>query len=94
MWRRVFNHNAPLWFYILREAEQTKHNGIAALKGRCHLGSVGGRIVAEVLVGLAYHDKHSLLWQTPQWQPQPPVARQGEAFDMTRLIEFTDQHFC
>src|SRR5262249_36669233 len=90
----LFNNNAPLWFYILREAERTKRNGIEDLKGGHHLGPVGGRIVAEVLVGLAYYDKHSFLRQTPQWQPQPPVARQGEAFDMARLIEFTDQHLC
>ena len=36
---------APLWFYILKEAELPPHNGE-------RLGPVGGRIVAEVLVGL------------------------------------------
>ena len=37
--------HTPLWYYILREA-QVKGNGE-------HLGPVGGRIVAEVLVGPA-----------------------------------------
>lgn len=87
-----FANNAPLWFYILREAERTKRNGIADLKGGHHLGPVGGHIVAEALVGLAHYDKHSFLRQTPRWQPHPDVARQDGTFDMARLIEFTDRY--
>ena len=34
----------PLWYYVLKEAE--------VLAGSAHLGPVGGRIVAEVLIGL------------------------------------------
>jgi hypothetical protein len=90
----LFNNNAPLWFYILREAERTKRNRIEDLKGGHHLGTLGGRIVAEVLVGLAYYDAHSFLRQTPQWQPHRDVARPDRSFDMARLIEFTDQHSC
>ena len=37
--------SAPLWYYILKEAE-VRHHGH-------HLGDVGSRIVAETLVGLA-----------------------------------------
>ena len=40
---------APLWFYILKEAELPPYNGK-------RLGPVGGRIVAEVLVGLLQRD--------------------------------------
>jgi hypothetical protein len=57
-----FANNVPLWFYIPKEAEQTKRNGYEDdLKGGHHLGPVGGRIVAELLVGLAYYDAHSFL---------------------------------
>lgn len=53
-------HPAPLWFWILREAE--------ALGGQ-HLGPVGGRIVAETLVGVADRDKASFLRAQPDWVP-------------------------
>jgi hypothetical protein len=33
------------------------------------LGPVGGRIVAEVFLGLMFNDKHSLLTIEPNWQP-------------------------
>ena len=51
----------PLWFYVLREAEVT-HNGE-------RLGPVGGRIVAEVMVGLIQGDGQSYLRQEPDWTP-------------------------
>ena len=86
-----FANNAPLWFYLLKEAEliNVTHDPVG---GGHHLGAVGGRIVAEVLVGLAYYDEHSFLRQAPRWTPHPEVARKGGTFDMARLIEFTDQH--
>jgi hypothetical protein len=91
----LFTNNAPLWFYILREAERTRRNGCEDdPEGGHHLGPVGGRIVAEVLVGLTYYDAHSFLRQTSQWRPHPEVARQDGTFDMARLIEFTDQYSC
>jgi len=34
-----------------------------------HLGPVGGRIVAEVLVGLIEGDRQSYLRQDPDWTP-------------------------
>jgi hypothetical protein len=52
---------APLWFYVLREAD--------VLAGGAHLGPVGGRIVAEVLVGLLAADGFSYLSVDPTWQP-------------------------
>src|SRR6185312_12419422 len=51
---------APLWFYILKEAEHVG-DGTATGKGRT-LGPVGGRIVAEVLVGLLQKDPDSYLY--------------------------------
>jgi hypothetical protein len=34
------------------------------------LGPVGGRIVAEVFLGLMFGDNHSLLSLSPHWQPE------------------------
>ena len=51
----------PLWFYILKEAELVG-------EGRT-LGPVGGRIVAEVLVGLLQKDLNSYLYLKPTWKP-------------------------
>jgi hypothetical protein len=88
-----FASNAPLWFYILKEAEHTKRDGTDDPEGGGHhLGRVGGCIVAEVLVGLAYYDTYSFLRQAPKWAPHPPIGRGDGTFDMARLIEFTDQY--
>jgi hypothetical protein len=55
------DRRTPLWFYVLREAEVTE--------GGQRLGPVGGRIVAEVLVGLIRGDRQSYLRQDPDWTP-------------------------
>ncbi len=62
----------PLWFYILKEAE---HRG-----GGDRLGPVGGRIVAEVLLGLLRADPASYLSLEPDWQPVLPAAGPGFGF--------------
>lgn len=51
----------PLWAYILAEATQ-HHDGT-------RLGPVGGRIVAEVIIGLIANDDHSYLAVDPCWAP-------------------------
>jgi hypothetical protein len=51
----------PLWFYVLREAEVAEDGE--------RLGPVGGRIVAEVIVGLIQGDRQSYLRQDPDWTP-------------------------
>lgn len=71
-----FAGNAPLWFYVLREAE-TAEGG--------KLGPVGGRIVAEVLVGLLKGDHLSYLNVQPNWKPS--LADDGE-FGMAALVDF------
>jgi hypothetical protein len=71
---------APLWYYVLREAEVRR-------AGRC-LGAVGGRIVAEVFVGLLAHDPSSWLKTRPGWQPFLPAAEEGR-FTFPDLIRFT-----
>jgi hypothetical protein len=60
-----FADNAPLWTYVLAEAQQQfKKDGTPI-----HLGPVGGRIVAEVFAGLMLGDNHSFLAQNPDWKP-------------------------
>ncbi len=82
---------APLWYYILREAEQTKRTGVPdAHGGGHHLGPVGGRIVAEVLIGLIWNDHMSYLYQAPHWSPPKETARENGKFEMSDLIRFVD----
>jgi hypothetical protein len=70
---------APLWFYVLKEAEI---EGEAA-----RLGPVGGRIVAEVLIGLLCGDPLSYLNVDPNWKPKLPAASEGK-FTLSDLINF------
>ena len=48
------HEHTPLWYYILKEAEQRG--------GGEKLGPVGATIVAEVFVGLVHGDHQSYLW--------------------------------
>ena len=74
-----FAEHAPLWYYVLREA------GVRC-DGR-RLGPVGGRIVAEVLIGLLAGDPLSYLNVAPGWRPELRGARRGD-FSMPDLIRF------
>ena len=47
------------------------------------LGPVGGRIVAEVFIGLLQGDRGSYLQQTPTWTPTL-----GQDFSMADLLRF------
>jgi hypothetical protein len=68
---------APLWFYILKEAELPPNNAE-------RLGAVGGRIIAEVLVGLLQRDPNSYLYLDPAWKPAPPLAATAGQFTFGR----------
>jgi hypothetical protein len=81
-----FAGEAPLWFYILKEAELVG-DGTDEGKGRT-LGPVGGRIVAEVLVGLLQKDPNSYLYLQPSWKPQLPIARVKGTFTMADLLMY------
>jgi hypothetical protein len=77
------DNRTPLWFYVLREAMTKKH-------GR-RLGPVGGRIVAEVIIGLVEGDKESYLSQDPDWTPFLPTfdpSMSGETFQIVDLLAF------
>ncbi len=82
----AWSGRAPLWFYILKEAE---------LAGGRRLGPVGGRIVADVILGILAADKGSyfnapwfkpmerdwdmarLLVRSGAWSPPEPDAEEG-----------------
>jgi len=70
---------APLWFYVLKEAEMRAESA--------HLGPVGGRIVAEVLIGLLSGDPLSFLNVEPNWKPTLPGAKDRE-FTLSDLVNF------
>ena len=71
---------APLWYYILKEAEVMHHGH--------HLGEVGSRIVAETLIGLAWFDHYSYLFQMPRWTPADEKLGLGANLDMLELTRF------
>jgi hypothetical protein len=72
---------APLWFYILKEAELPPYNGE-------RLGPVGGRIMAETLVGLLQRDPNSYLYLNAAWKPAPPIAPMTGKFEFVDLLKY------
>jgi hypothetical protein len=70
----VFKGNCPLWTYILAEAARNQEKVKIPVKEDVtvttpRLGPVGGRIVAEVFLGLMFGDPDSLLSLDPKWKP-------------------------
>jgi hypothetical protein len=90
----VFADNAPLWFYVLAEALEKwrkqvvagKLEGDAADRVPVTLGAVGGRLVAETLIGLLIGDSHSFLSQAPNWTPRIP--KQGDTHTVGDVIKY------
>jgi hypothetical protein len=81
-----FADNAPLWYYVLAEAQQQ----FKANDTKIHLGPVGGRIVTEVIGGLILGDNHSYLTQQPCWKP---LFQRDSKFGFAELILVaTNQH--
>ncbi|MFL5789815.1 MAG: peroxidase family protein [Flavisolibacter sp.] len=77
-----FKNNAPLWYYILAEAQQQFDGNDST---PITLGPVGGKIVAEVFIGLMLADSHSFLVQNPTWKPRADFMADGK-FKMKDLI--------
>jgi heme peroxidase len=73
-----FQSSTPLWYYVLKEAE--------VVADGLRLGPVGGRIVAEVLIGLIQSDPSSYLVQKPRWTPTLTSA--GSSFRMKDFLTF------
>jgi hypothetical protein len=69
----------PLWFYVLRES--------LARAGGDHLGPVGGRIVADVIVAIVDQDPESYRANDPGWRPT--LGEAGATFTIGDLIART-----
>nr|AHE14777.1 putative heme peroxidase [uncultured bacterium] len=74
---------APLWFYVLREAELQQ--------GGQRLGQVGGRLVTETVLGVLDADKSSYLSAPRPFQPVPPIAPSAGRCAMGDLIAFAQR---
>jgi hypothetical protein len=74
----LFVTSTPLWYYILKEAEIFEDGG--------HLGPVGGRIVAEVLIGLLRTDPEGFLAKEPGFTPW--LSGVPGTFHMTDFLTF------
>ena len=84
----AFKGKCPLWTYILAEAAHhvetvpipvTEKMSITTPR----LGPVGGRIVAEVFLGLMFGDNNSLLSADPNWTPPS-----GKPFALKDLVKY------
>jgi len=82
-----FAGNAPLWYYVLAEAQQQFKKNDTPI----HLGEVGGRIVGEVFAGLMLKDSHSFLVAHPKFRPNPKLAGKDGEFKMANLLEQAKQ---
>jgi Animal haem peroxidase len=87
----IFKGNCPLWTYILAEAMLFKEEVVIPVKENearptikittPRLGPVGGRIVAEVFLGLLAGDKTSYLNLDPTFSP-------GNAYGLKDLVAY------
>ena len=74
------DRSTPLWYYVLKEAEM--------MAGGLHLGPVGGRVVAEVIVGLLQTDPGSFVNAQPTWTPTLPSRFGPGEFRMVDFLTF------
>ncbi len=84
----VFKGNCPLWTYILAEAMHYQEAvKIPVVSGKAimtpRLGPVGGRIVAEVFLGLLFADRSSYLNLAPGWRP-----REGRDYALKNFVRY------
>jgi len=87
----IFKGNCPLWTYILAEAMQFKEDVVIPVKENDgsptitittpRLGPVGGRLVAEVFLGLLAGDKTSYLNLDPTFSP-------GDGYGLKDLVAY------
>jgi len=82
-----FADNAPLWYYVLAEAQQQFVNNGTPIR----LGPVGGRIVSEVFIGLLMADSHSYLRQNPNFRPHKAFTPSDGKFGMAELLRTARQ---
>jgi hypothetical protein len=87
----VFRENCPLWTYILAEAARTQTTvSIPVKEGKKtttpQLGPVGGRIVAEVFLGMLFGDSDSFLSAHPSWIPT--IGGKREKFALRDIVAY------
>lgn len=84
LWRKLPQFRgklAPLWYYILKEAE--------VQQGGHKLGEVGGRIVAEVFIGLLQTDSEAVFNKAPNWRPVLQGQEKAD-FTIVDLLRFPE----
>ena len=74
-----FERGTPAWYYMLKEAE---------LAGGDLVGTVGGRIIADVFVGLLEADGDGILNRAVDFVARPPVAPAVGTFGLADLLVF------
>jgi Animal haem peroxidase len=70
--------STPLWLYVLREAQLVNDGQ--------YLGPVGGRIVAEVMLGLLRADPEAYLNIAPRWHPH--LGATGSDYQIADFLRF------
>ena len=75
-----FKGSAPLWTYVLAESRRNYYKG-----GKAVLGPVGGRIVAEVFLGLMLSDSSSHVNAKTPWVPNHGQHGSFTLADLLRL---------
>lgn len=86
-----FFGKCPLWTYVLAEAARTQTTVDIPVTGgkkitTPQLGPVGGRIVAEVFLGMLFGDNDSFLSAEPNWTPT--IRGKGTAFALRDIVAY------
>lgn len=85
-----FAHETPLWYYILLEAE-TNGNHV-------RLGTIGSRLVAEIIEAALLHDPSSILsqgsggWQPPDWTIDGKQQRIVNLYRLAIVVGLEPEH--
>jgi Animal haem peroxidase len=87
----AFFGNCPLWTYILAEAGNTRTAVPIPVQPAMkintpQLGPVGGRIVAEVFLGMLFGDNDSFLSADPAWLPT--IGKAGKNFALRDIVAY------
>ncbi len=88
---KAFSENCPLWTYILAEAANTRTALPISVQPTMkistpQLGPVGGRIVAEVFLGMLFGDNDSFLTADPAWVPT--IGEAGKNFALRDIVAY------
>jgi hypothetical protein len=88
---KAFRGNCPLWTYILAEAAATRTKVSIPVTPETtittpQLGCVGGRIVAEVFLGMLFGDNDSYLSADPGWIPTIKTGK--DSFALCDMVAY------